>query len=110
MELAFETKSLRDICESETQAKREFPLPIVESLKRRLGDMRAAIAVVDLPAGQPHGLVISGLECMAVNLNDGYRVIFCANHTKKPITENGVVDWARVNRIKILRIEKHDGE
>ncbi len=109
MELAFDTKSLRNICESEAQAKREFALPIAESLKRRLGDMRAAMAAVDLPAGQPHELTISGLECMAVNLSDGYRVVFCSNHTKKPITQIGALDWARVNRIKILRIEKHDG-
>ena len=106
LELAFETKSLRTICESEAQARLELGAEVAEILKHRLADMRAATCTNDLVAGQPR-LSADG-EQMVVDLCDGYRIVFKANHTRNPLTEAKDVDWPKVIRIKILRIESDD--
>lgn len=82
---------------------------MAEILKRRLADLRAATSIEDLLAGQPRELDGSDGQHMVIDLRDGYRIIFCANHPKNPITENGDLDWAKVSRVKILQIESADG-
>lgn len=108
LELAFDTELLRTTGESETHAKRELGARVAETLKHRLADLRAATSVKDLVAGGPRELHGSG-DLMAVDLCDGYRIVFCANHPNDPMTGTGGLDWARVSRIKIMRIEMgHD--
>ena len=109
LELAFESLKLRTICEGPTEAEAEFGPEVAESLRHRLADMRAATSIHDLLAGQPHALEPTELQQMAVALDHGYRLIFCANHVNNPKAESGRVDWKRVSRIKIMRIERdHD--
>ena len=109
MELAFESKSLRTICESESHAKRELGPTVAEFLKRRLADIRAATSVKDLVVGRPRELDTSDARHMVVDLCDGYRIVFAANHPKNPVTETGDLDWPMVSRVKIMRIEKDNG-
>ena len=106
MELAFDDKSLRTLCESEAPARRELGLEVAEVLKRRLADLCAATSVKDLVAGQPRELDAAH---MAVDLCDGHRIVFCANHSSNPMTETGDLDWSKVNRVKVLRIERDHG-
>ena len=106
MELAFESLSLRATCESETQARVELGEAVAEILKHRLADMRAAASTRDLLVGKPR--VDAGGHHMIIDVGDSYRIVFKANHVKCPMTENNEVDWARVNRIKILRIESNN--
>jgi toxin HigB-1 len=106
---AFDTKSLRTICENESQAKLKVGVRVAKLLKHRLADLRAATSVKDLVAGQPH--VVEGTDGynMALELCDGFRIFFTANHTQNPITKSGNLDWTKVSRIKILRIDNdHD--
>jgi hypothetical protein len=108
LELAFDSKRLRTICESEAAAKRELGPNAAEFLKHRLVDLRAATSTLELVAGQPH-LLEDTSEHMVVDLADGYQMIFCANHPKNPLTETGTLDWTRVSRVKILSIDKNNG-
>lgn len=109
MELAFESKSLRTICESEARAKREFGPTVAEVLKHRLADLRAATSVNDLVAGRPRASRGADHQHIVVDLCNGYRIILGPNHPKNPMTETGRLDWARVSRIKVLRIDSdHD--
>ena len=48
MELAFSTKALRAVCESEERAVRELGVDLASILKRRLADLRAAGNATDL--------------------------------------------------------------
>jgi hypothetical protein len=105
LELAFETKLLRTICESEAHAKQELGPTVAEFLKHRLADLHAALSVMDIVVGQPRVLDNVSHEHMVVNLCDDYRLVFCANHPKNPLTGDGKLDWSRVRRIKIIRIE-----
>jgi len=109
LELAFETKLLRAICESEAHAKHDLGAQVAEVLKHRLADLRAASSPKDLVAGNPRELGGSGSQRqMVVDVCDGHRIVLCANHPKNPMTTGGDLDWSRVSRVKILRIDKDD--
>lgn len=107
LELAFESKSLRTMCEIEARAMHELGNAVAQTLKHRLADLRAAASVNDLVAGRPHVLDSSVLQVMVVDLCDGYSLLFKSNHTKCPLTGADDIDWGRVSRIKIVAIEKH---
>jgi len=105
--LAFASKSLREICETEERALRHFGKKVTESLKHRLADLEAAPTTADLIAGRPQLQNPSGNY--AVRLADGFCLEFAANHVKNPVDKNGDVDWKRVSRIQVVRIGKcHD--
>jgi proteic killer suppression protein len=109
LELAFSTLSLRTICEDEAQAKNTLGSKVAEVLKRRLADLRAATSVTDLIAGQPRVLDGADKRKMAIDLCDGQRIVFCANHPKNPVGKTGEIDWQKVRRIRILGIDNsHD--
>ena len=109
LEIAFDAKALRTVCEREARAKRDLGARVAEMLKHRLADLRAATSVSDLIAGNPRELNGAGRRQMIVELCEGYRIVFCANHSKVSMIESGDLDWSRVNRIKILRIERSHG-
>ena len=107
LELAFESKALRAICESVAQAERELGSKVAEVLIHRLADLRAATSPKDLLAGRPKVLNDLSYECMAVDLYDGFRLVFRANHhPRNPLAGPGQVDWLKVSRVKILLIER----
>ncbi len=106
LELAFANRSLRHICESESKAKRVLGVEVARTLKHRLADLRAAISIEDLVAGRPHELQDS--HSIEIEIDEGVRLTFCANHNKEPLLPTGQTDWSKVRRVKILRIEGHD--
>lgn len=108
MQIAFDKRSLRELCENEDKARNDLGPKIAENLKSRLADLNAATSVSDLVAGQPREFPVKGEGIYAVSLSEGYRIIFCPNHTATPVLEFGEVDWQKVSRVKILRIEKDD--
>ena len=108
LEIAFETKSLRTICESEAHAEDELGPSVAALLKRRLADLRAATSTEDLVAGRPRILDESSHQYKAVDVGAGYRMVFCANHPRNPVNESGGIGWPRGSRIKIVRIEVDD--
>jgi hypothetical protein len=109
LQLAFESKSLRSVCESEVEAKLKLGGAAAETLKHRLADLQAATSVNDLAAGRPRVLDQSEGKEMAVELCDGYQLVFTPNHPSNPMTQDKSVDWKRVTRIKIVRIERKHG-
>jgi len=109
LELAFATKSLRQLCESTAKAKKVLGEEVAEMLKRRLADLRAAEYVNDLVVGKPHAFDDTNGEKFSVNLCDDFCIIFRANHTPPPLTECSKINWSKVSRIHILQIgNKHD--
>lgn len=109
LEIAFAEKSLRQLCENETKAQQVLGAAMAEKLKRRLADLRAATCITDLVAGRPRELDGPCPRPFAVDLRDGARIVFSANHNVNPLLKSGCVDWPKVSRVKILRIEvDHD--
>lgn len=103
MHIAFDSKSLRTICEREAEAARALGTRVAEYLRHRLADLRAATSPQDLLTGRPR--ISDDQQHMILDLCDGYRIDFTANHTTNPKRQDGELDWAKVTRIKILRIE-----
>ena len=108
LQIAFETRSLRTVCEDESQARREYEPCVVDALQRRLADLRAASTVEDVLVGHPRAVDGVGEDCMQVDLEGSWRIVFAANHPKNPRTASGVCDWAKITRVRILRIENCD--
>jgi hypothetical protein len=108
LELAFDSRALRTICESEAQAKDKYGTAVAEILKHRLADLCAATSIKDLLVGQPRSMEGTDGLWMVLDLCKGYRMAFCANHPKNPLTETGQIDWAKVSRVKIMQIERDD--
>ena len=109
MIIAFSTKRLRSLCESQTKAEAEYGIKVAKELRARLADIRDADNVLDLPAGRPREIDSSPHNHYAVDLADGYRLVVCVNHSKVPLLKSRGVDWANVSRIRVHRIEVEHG-
>jgi hypothetical protein len=107
--LAFSTKTLRELCESQVAAQRKFGRRVADALRGRLADLCAAANVLELPAGNPREIEGGRHRYYAIDLADGYRLVVCANHTEVPVAKDGGVDWVRVSRVRVHRIEVANG-
>lgn len=108
MEIAFQTRSLRDVCESDEKLKRQFGDRTAESIKTRLADLRAAASIQDVVSGNPRKITRDGKPLMILELDGGRVVAFCPNHLRMPLRPDGLVDWVAIYRIRILSIEDAD--
>lgn len=104
LELAFETKELRNICENEAEAMRQLGDAVAEVLKHRLADLDAATSPDDLIAGNPR--IAPGKDAMTIDLSEGYTLVFTPNHPHNPTKAAGEIDWGKVSRIRILQIRR----
>lgn len=105
VELAFETRRLRTVCEEPIEAAKVYPPLVVASLIRRVADIRAADSPLLLLAGSP-SLANSGDPQVKVHLAEDYIFIAVANHQTCPVRQEGKIDWSRVRRLKIVGIER----
>ncbi|WP_132190493.1 MULTISPECIES: hypothetical protein [Kribbella] len=108
MELAFETRALRTLCEEDDVAAKKLPGEVVDALKRRLADLHAADSVLDLVVGRPDFDPTAPLVRMTLAAN--YVLTCAANHRICPLQATGAVDWQRVRRLKILTIERSESD
>jgi proteic killer suppression protein len=104
LELAFETRSIRTLCEKQKKAERKLGVKVANQLKRRLADLIAAPTARDIVVGKPVVEKGNPGERMSLQLSDGFHLIFVANHNQNPMKE-GAVDWSKVKRIRITEIE-----
>lgn len=106
MEISFQDTSIRTICEREDRARRCLGREVAAVLKHRIADLWAATSIADLVVGNPREMTQADGSTMCMDLCCGYQLIFCANHVRNPLLKCDKVDWSRVSRIKILRIER----
>lgn len=108
LEVAFATQRLRNICESRDAAEEAVGPDDAEQLAHRLADLFSADHVSDLIAGQPRS---SNDDPRLLVIEIGKkRLLLAPNHQHIPRTQGGEVDWARVDRVKIVSIEGDDDE
>ena len=107
MELAFESKYLRDICEDMSKARFVLGDTVAEALTHRLADLHAAISISDLLVGNCRIEGIGGAQRAYIDLPHDHCIILTANHPKQPVTLQGDLDWNSVTRIKIILIGKN---
>lgn len=104
MIVAFQTETLRRICEDDTVATAQLGAPAASALRARLSDVRAASTIDDLFVGGPR---LSGPmeELLTIDLGTHARSVWTANHVQLPMTEDGLVDWTRTTRVRLTSIE-----
>lgn len=102
MEIVFATKSVRHLCESQTQAVRSCGAKVADVLSRRLSDIDAASDVKELMMLLSNA-ISTEQHLLRIVLADGYFLFL------KPAPANTVTDppvWAQVRRVMILRINQ----
>ena len=110
MEIAFETRKLRSICESEAIALREMGPNISETLKHRLADIRAASSIADLVVGNARFWGDGEAQRCVIDLIDGCHITCKANHPDNPLTDSETLDWERISRLKIVEIGRGNAQ
>lgn len=104
MELAFESLTIRDICEDQITAKLELGDIVAEALRHRLADLHAATSISDLLVGNCRILGVGDAQRVYIDLPQDHYMVLVANHPKKLLTPQGDLDWNSITRIKIIRI------
>ena len=101
MDLAFGDKSLRYICESEARARKVLGAAAAANLHARLSDLEAIDAVTEMD------WIPVTLDGTAVwfEFHPGFRLLAKANEAKPPLS-GGSIDWSRVGRLLLRKIEK----
>jgi hypothetical protein len=102
--LAFDSESLRLLCEDEDIAIVRLGADVSSKLHARLADLSAAKEINELLAGKP-AINEDNLNEYKIELSNVWRLIFCSNHVKPPLDKKDNIDWSHVTRIKILRIQ-----
>ncbi|MCW5658876.1 MAG: hypothetical protein KIT60_14330 [Burkholderiaceae bacterium] len=105
VELAFATEQLRKVCESPASARRSLGQHLANALIRRLADIRAASSVAELANLGFLTLPIAWSDELKIVLTPGQALVALANQRDSPVSK-GYVDWSRVYRLKLLRIER----
>lgn len=103
LEIAFETKSLRHLCETNQLARRKLGDNVAVKLQARLADLSSANSIDDVIVGYPR---LIDEETYVLSLSDEYQLSFIQNHPSAPINGTGRLDWKQVRRIKITEIKK----
>jgi hypothetical protein len=105
MELAFATQELRSLCEDMHVAAQALEAEVVDQLKARLADLRAANAADDLLVASPE-LVLGSAPTVTVELARGWVMVIQPNHRRVPEGDTGGIDWTRVRRVRVLEITR----
>ncbi len=107
--LAFASRHVRSICESESEADLHLGPDAAAELRRRLADLDAAPTLGELPPSvTPRLNGAAAAAELVVEMDGGWEFAFTASHIENPTTPDGKIDWGRVSRIKILRIVRTD--
>lgn len=110
MELAFDSISLREVCESERKALDLLGAEVAKTLRRRLADLRAAENIEDIKAGCLRIIGNKSADFITIDLCQNYTMVLSANHVQNPVLKSGEVDWSRVRRLKLLDIGNNNGQ
>ncbi len=109
MEIRFNDKKLRRLCEERVVAEQKLGVACARKLCARLSDLEAASAVTELPAGNPHPLKGSRAGQFALNLAGGCRLVFAPANDPYPQYVDGGIDWSQVTIVNIEYIgDYHD--
>jgi hypothetical protein len=106
LEISFETKALRDLCEDDALAAQKLGFAAAEALMHRLADIRAAVDIRDVQAGRPQPGRYMAMDCYRFELADGLHLTVLPNHTPAREDASGNADWALIRRVRVVSWER----
>lgn len=104
--LHFPTEELRDVCESELHAQREFGMAAAIAVLSLLADLLAADNLQALPPERIRDAADGTRGAYEVFLPDGFIVRLGVRQYAEHHTQDGAVDRSRVRRVMILSVAK----
>lgn len=106
MEIAFETRALRTLCEDSMEAENAYGRALANELRRSLAELRAADTMFDMPAtfDMPTGKQSE----FAVPLGATHNLMLRCGNRRPPRLPSGEIDWDSVDRIKVIGVTKND--
>lgn len=105
LELTYETEELRDLYRVPATALACFGPSIARALAVRFADLRAVQNASELVAFNARSCTRYDLPTISVPVTDDCSIILVASHPKK---RGPAQEWADVNRVKIIKIGRHD--
>lgn len=105
MVIAFSTKKLRKLCESESFAKRVLGDIVAAKLRHRLADLESVEKISELVAGNPTETDHEGTTHILLHLHQNIGMLLAQNHEKPPLNSSRKVDWSKVTRVKLVALE-----
>ncbi|WP_086108286.1 hypothetical protein [Xenorhabdus vietnamensis] len=106
MEITFISKEIRDICQISEKADSLLGKSVARVFRRRITDILAADNYSELPLGNPRIKFVDEKEYLILDMKEEYYLCFDIGHSKPPKNSNGLIDWKRVYRIKLVYIGK----
>ena len=108
MEIAFRKKMLRGVCLNGDAMDERYGPERAALLRRCLADLRAAATLGEVPLVAKEPASGSFGSQMSLGLGKGVRILVSAGHKKPPSLPGGAIDWPRVERILIERVDLWD--
>ncbi|MEY4531967.1 MAG: hypothetical protein RLZZ156_2690 [Deinococcota bacterium] len=105
MQIAFSTPQLRDLCENSEKAQEEWGNDAAAMLRRRLADFVAAETINDMIALNLIPIESRQNAELQLPLTTKVCLTIAPNQYDKGSFKDGIVQWQKVGRIKILKIE-----
>jgi hypothetical protein len=94
------------MCEHEAVALEQLGQLAADALRNRLSDLHTADFIDEVLAGRRRHISIDGIDCVQFDLAERYTLTVSPNHVPPRNTPDGQIDWSRVRRIKIIRVEQ----
>lgn len=110
MDISFENKSLRQLCENKNKAKTELGEELALKLKTLLADLEVWGNVSDFLAFGFYKFKVKENNHILVTLAEEVSFTFCAINLNIPFLKDNTIDWSKITRIKIVGIEGKNNE
>ena len=109
MDLSFANRKLQKECESESALKRAHGKAGARKVMARLMDLAAATSLEEMRRlpGRCHELTGDRKGQLALDLADGKRLVFEPAADPLPEKDDGGLDWAAVDAVRILEISDY---
>lgn len=107
MDIAFRTRKLERIFNSEKELNRAYDRRMARTIMMRLAVLKNARALSFVPTSRPdrlHRLIGNRGGQFAVDLVHPCRLIFVPNHDPIPLKDDGGIDRDRVTAITIMEV------
>ena len=107
MEIAFASKKVAKLCNSQKEMRADLGPRCAARLQQRLEELRAAVTLEDmrvLPGARCHELTQDRKGQLAVDLVHPRRLVFEPAHDPVPTKADGGLDWPEVTEIVIVEV------
>jgi hypothetical protein len=104
MEVAFNTRNLRTLCEDLGVARDLLGMPAADQLKARLADLRASDNVQEFLDLGLNGVELSASGALTVELSQGHRMLVMSNQRTGRGRPEPVEELRDLRRVQVIQI------